>query len=628
MRRFVAPVAFGVFALLFAARQPAGQAQSPQQTLPRFVAGVDVVEMDVSVLDKDRKPIRGLTAQDFTVLEDGKPQRIVAFSEENEEPPAPPSAPWMRDVAPDVENNQLAQHAVFAVVIDDALLWLGRQMWAGVDMWRLNAAKAMARQLIAGLGKADAAAVVFTSDNWNGQSFTTDHSKLLRAVETTQSGREVPIGIDCAPLWGTTGVLRDAVEALSTIERRRKVVFFISPGVPLRVGHDMHGCYDRANMNVLETIHTADRSNVNVYGMDPSGLKAYAGDSTQVEFLTNISSVTGGRAIIETNDQLAAIPAILEETRSYYLLGYALANRQADGLFHQMSVKVNRPGAEVHARKVRHDPLPEESGKRPATSGEASAVGDFLPSAELRMEVTAAPFATRGPESRVFVALNVQLPAGVAPTTPRDKVTLLIRAFTPDGRDVTSAHESYPVTLESGTPAGPATVGFDLASQLALKPGRYAVRIGVSSETAGKGGSVYTDVIVPDFSKEPVSLSGVILTASSGSSLRGDALNTLVPTTTRAFEATDRIQAFLRVYQGGGSTPAAVLVRTRIVDEHDALAMNRTETLRAQAFTSDRQADYFLRLPLSTLKPGEYWLSIEATVGKTTAKRDVRFSVK
>ena len=44
-------------------------AQSPSESQPQFRTGVEVVRLDVLVLDKDRRPIRGLTAPDFTVLE-------------------------------------------------------------------------------------------------------------------------------------------------------------------------------------------------------------------------------------------------------------------------------------------------------------------------------------------------------------------------------------------------------------------------------------------------------------------------------------------------------------------------------------------------------------------------------
>ena len=69
-------------------------AQTPQrQPAPTFRAGIDVVQLDVSVLDKNRRPIKGLTAADFTVLENGKPQPIVAFDEVDIPDATAPSTP-------------------------------------------------------------------------------------------------------------------------------------------------------------------------------------------------------------------------------------------------------------------------------------------------------------------------------------------------------------------------------------------------------------------------------------------------------------------------------------------------------------------------------------------------------
>src|SRR5579871_1317351 len=100
----------------------ANQSHTPQRPQSTFTAGVDVVEMDVSVLDKNHKPVRGLTAKDFTILEDGKPQKIVAFSEEHAPAPASPAARWMRDVPQDVQSNDVADKQLFVIVLDDATL--------------------------------------------------------------------------------------------------------------------------------------------------------------------------------------------------------------------------------------------------------------------------------------------------------------------------------------------------------------------------------------------------------------------------------------------------------------------------------------------------------------------------
>ena len=48
-------------------------------TVPAFPAQADAITADVVVVDKDDRPVRGLTREDFTLFEDGKPQTIVAF---------------------------------------------------------------------------------------------------------------------------------------------------------------------------------------------------------------------------------------------------------------------------------------------------------------------------------------------------------------------------------------------------------------------------------------------------------------------------------------------------------------------------------------------------------------------
>ena len=56
-------------------------AHTSQQSSQTFRSGIDVVRVDVSVLDAQRRPIRGLTANDFTVKVNGQAQPVVALSE-------------------------------------------------------------------------------------------------------------------------------------------------------------------------------------------------------------------------------------------------------------------------------------------------------------------------------------------------------------------------------------------------------------------------------------------------------------------------------------------------------------------------------------------------------------------
>ena len=95
--------------------QPA-PSQSPQSP---FRTGVDLVHLDVSVPDANDQPVTGLTADDFTVRENDKPQRVVAFLPMEVPPPAAVSAPWMRDIAPDVVTNTRETRRLVVILMDD-----------------------------------------------------------------------------------------------------------------------------------------------------------------------------------------------------------------------------------------------------------------------------------------------------------------------------------------------------------------------------------------------------------------------------------------------------------------------------------------------------------------------------
>jgi hypothetical protein len=47
--------------------------------LPATVTGDGLVRLDVVVTDKSGKPIAGLEPRDFTLLDDGLPERILSF---------------------------------------------------------------------------------------------------------------------------------------------------------------------------------------------------------------------------------------------------------------------------------------------------------------------------------------------------------------------------------------------------------------------------------------------------------------------------------------------------------------------------------------------------------------------
>src|SRR5579871_699929 len=232
-------VAFGACVLVACVVLRGDADFSPQQT-PKFTAGVDVVELDVTVLDKNHKPVRGLKSDDFAVREDGAPQKIVAFTSVDVPPPVVPSAKWMNDVSPDVESNDLADHRLFVIIIDDAL--------SAADvkkaLWNMRETRKAAMATLATLGSGDEAAVIFTGQDSEGQDFTTDHAKLTAAIGRIRPLS--PIAGPCGPTLASMEALQVAAEALSAIPHRKKVVLYISVGPAIPLVGPAGGCAGQA----------------------------------------------------------------------------------------------------------------------------------------------------------------------------------------------------------------------------------------------------------------------------------------------------------------------------------------------------------------------------------------------
>src|SRR5687768_2763465 len=136
-----------VAAYVVAAIAIGGAQQVPPDTGTTFRSGVDVVRLDVSVLDQNRLPIRGLTAANFTVLEDGRPQPIIAFDAVDLPDHWSARASWMRDVAPDVVSNRFNAQRVVVILLDD--------FGVPFDPSAVQFSKNIARAAIDQLGPAD-----------------------------------------------------------------------------------------------------------------------------------------------------------------------------------------------------------------------------------------------------------------------------------------------------------------------------------------------------------------------------------------------------------------------------------------------------------------------------------------
>jgi VWFA-related protein len=612
------------------------QAQTPSAAPQTFRTGVDVVQLDVSVLDKDHHPVRGLTADDFTVLDAGTPQKIVAFKAVDIPPRQQVTAAWLHDVAPDVVNNHIDAERVVIVVLDDY------HVGAPSALYTLKTGRAVIDQL----GPADLAAVVYTFNQTKGQEFTRDHARLLASVDRfTPSGFAPAVGgmafgaaiptTACYHGECVTATLRNVAESLRGWPGVRKSLVLVSPQPIFNLGpQNIEQDNFEGNINGIDsfpdlkaTFDAMQRANVNVYQFDPRGVLPGGIDPNFGMF----SDHTGGRAFSNTNTPWARVPDMFEENSSYYVLGFQAATTTNDA-YRSIKVKVARPGVEVRNRSGYVPPgaavKKDKATNKPPALAVDKAMGGALPQGDLAMSLNVAPFSAVGKGgAAVAITAGLDLPADL----PTDTVELAARALNVGSNDSRS-HGVATVRLTlTHHPGATGTVHYDVPTRLDLAPGRYEIRVAVNSPATALTGSAYAPVTIPRFDKDSLTLSGIILGRLPVAAPRGkdplDGLVPLPPTTIRTFATSDRVAVFFRMYQGGKNAVSPVRLTARLVDAEDRAVFEQSGTLETAAFVS-RVASQTLTVPLARLPEGEYLLTIEAVGGNTTVRRDVRLRIK
>ena len=136
---------------------------------------------------------------------------------------------------------------------------------------------------------------------------------------------------------------------------------------------------------------------------------------------------------------------------------------------------------------------------------------------------------------------------------------------------------------------------------------------------------------MPDFAKEPLSASGLILQRRPAAPITDKSIADLIPvapSTHRQFLTSDDVGMFVRVYQGGKGkiVPVRVLAKSERRPKN-SVKSTQEAMLEPGDFSAARSADYGASLPLAHLSPGEYLLELEAQSGVRRVQRTARFSV-
>ena len=287
--------------------------QPPASQEPVFRVTVNLVQIDAVVTDSKGRHVGNLTAKDFEILEDGRPQRITNFSyveqaAARETPTAPPRkearAPAVVPLPPMRLRPEQVRRTI-ALVVDDLGL-----SWESTHFVRRSLKKFVDEQMQPG----DLVAVIRTRAGMGAmQRFTADKRLLHAAIERVRwyPGRSGispfdPLGGD--PLEklaaissitggrristpgiverakdleayrqeyftiGTLGALRYVIDGLRELPGRKSVILF-SDGLSLwRAERREHR--ERLLTSFRGIIDRANRSSVVIYAMDARGLQS------------------------------------------------------------------------------------------------------------------------------------------------------------------------------------------------------------------------------------------------------------------------------------------------------------------------------------------------------------------
>ena len=298
---------------LFIASLAAGLAAAAPP--PQVRVQVNLVNLFVTVRDKNKSIVTGLKQDDFDVYEDGQKQEISNFSAESDLP------------------------ITLGVLLDTS----------GSETYMLSAEKDAASHFLQRIMvKGDLAMVMsFDLDVNLLADFTDDHTRLNRAINSAEINTGGG-GIAQGPIPQTRPLGTNFYDAVYLASREKLASEAGRKALVILTDAEDNG----SKVNLQDAIEAAQRTDTVVH------ILLIAADGGDQVVSRKLTDDTGGRTFVVRNekDLRGAFDQINTELRSQYTIGYSSTNKARDGRYRKVKVELKKKDYSALTRRGYYAP--------------------------------------------------------------------------------------------------------------------------------------------------------------------------------------------------------------------------------------------------------------------------------
>jgi len=240
-------------------------------------------------------------------------------------------------------------------------------------------------------------------------------------------------------------------------------------------------------------------------GQGPGAPQFTVGGPDRQEFdtMNMLADRTGGRAFYNANEINQSVRMAIDESRVSYELGYYPVHNQWEGMFHEITVRVKRPGLRVRNRKgyfaVKDAPAENSQQAELLQAAANSPLESSVLGMKVRLERVA------GADARTL-NLRIELDTREVYLAREGNrwvgaLAVLVAQTNSDGERTMSGAQTVDLKLEQATYDKLLREGMKLTKRIQLEPGAEELRVVVRDTSSGATGSVY--ILLEQFRDAP-----------------------------------------------------------------------------------------------------------------------------